>query len=140
MTALIQRFAGGGAKSLTLRNSRENPQNSIIAASPTDTVDGPLLRYTNSPPSFGSFDDWSVISRIALLGQPQGTMGGLLVAGFLFKTVGWRLLVISGKYIIKEICMSILLFYRVDSVYTGRTSLLMISVRSIKKLQIKSTY
>lgn len=97
LTALIQRFAGGGAKALTLRNSHENPQNSVIPTTPTDMVDGSLIRYTSSSPSFASFDDWSVLSRIALLGPPQGTMGGLLVAGFLFKTVGWRLLVISGK-------------------------------------------
>lgn len=97
LTALIQRFAGGGAKALTLRNARDNPQNSLMATSPTDIVDGPLIRYSSSSPSFGGFDDWSMLSRIALLGPPQGTMGGLLVAGFLFKTVGWRLLAISGK-------------------------------------------
>jgi len=42
-------------------------------------------------------DDWSLISKVAIASlSSQGTMGGLLVGGFLLKTVGWRVIVVSG--------------------------------------------
>jgi len=42
-------------------------------------------------------DDWSLLSKVAIASlSSQGTMGGLLVGGFLLKTVGWRVIVISG--------------------------------------------
>merc|ERR1719245_315144 len=41
-------------------------------------------------------DDWSVVSKVAMAAvTSQGTMGGLLVGGFLLKTVGWRVIVFS---------------------------------------------
>jgi len=42
-------------------------------------------------------DDWSLVSKVAIASlSSQGTMGGLLVGGFLLKTVGWRVIVVSG--------------------------------------------
>merc|ERR1712013_32359 len=42
-------------------------------------------------------DDWSMVSRLALASvSSQGTMGGLLVGGLLLKTVGWRVIAVSG--------------------------------------------
>jgi len=45
------------------------------------------------PPS----DELSLLSKVALASiTSQGTMGGLLVGGLLLKTVGWRVIAISG--------------------------------------------
>jgi len=42
-------------------------------------------------------DDWSLLSKIAIASiSSQGTMGGLMVGGLLFKTVGWRVLAFTG--------------------------------------------
>lgn len=43
-------------------------------------------------------DEWSLLSRVAVLGATgtQGTFGGLVIGGFLIKTVGWRLIVLTG--------------------------------------------
>merc|ERR1719317_885553 len=42
-------------------------------------------------------DDWSMVSKLALASvSSQGTMGGLLVGGLLLKTVGWRVIAVSG--------------------------------------------
>ncbi|KAF2901910.1 hypothetical protein ILUMI_04280 [Ignelater luminosus] len=92
ITALIQRFASGGSGSLlAIKNKRESPTSSIIPMTPTEQVDGRLL-YSNI-----NNDDWSILTRIALAGATsQGTMGGLLVAGFLLKTVGWRVIIFTG--------------------------------------------
>lgn len=81
ITTLIQRFAGGKANILALKNHRESPDNSIIPSTPTEQIDGRVF-YGNTA------DDWSILTRIALAtAGSQGTMGGLLVAGFLLKTV-----------------------------------------------------
>lgn len=41
--------------------------------------------------------DWSLISRVAVASvTSQGTMGVLLVAGMLLKTVGWRVIAVTG--------------------------------------------
>ncbi len=42
-------------------------------------------------------DDWSLVSKIAVASlTSQGTMGGLLVGGLLLKTVGWRVILVTG--------------------------------------------
>lgn len=92
ITSLIQRFAGSRSNLLALKNSREHPQNSVMVATPTDQIDGRFM-YNSS----ANADDWSILTRIALASAgSQGTMGGLLVAGFLMKTVGWRIIAITG--------------------------------------------
>ncbi|CAG9862018.1 unnamed protein product [Phyllotreta striolata] len=89
--SLIQKYAGRGANFLTLRNKRENHTENYIPSTPTDYVDGRLVY------SHPSIEDWSLLSRLAVMGaSSQGTMGCLVVAGFLFKTIGWRVIAVSG--------------------------------------------
>ncbi|XP_023021702.2 mitochondrial assembly regulatory factor [Leptinotarsa decemlineata] len=91
ITSLIQKYAGSGANFLALKSKRESPHNSVMPSSPTDVVDGRMMY-----PAVG-IDDWSLLSRIAIMGATsQGTMGCLLVAGFLFKTIGWRVVAVTG--------------------------------------------
>lgn len=81
ITTLIQRFAGGKANILALKNHRESPENSVIPSTPTEQIDGRVIYG-------GTADDWSLLTRVALAtAGSQGTMGGLIVAGFLLKTV-----------------------------------------------------
>lgn len=91
ITTLIQRFAGSKKNALALKNHRESPENSLsIPATPTENLDGRLFYGSTN-------DDWSLLTRFALAtAGSQGTMGGLLVAGFLLKTVGWRVIIITG--------------------------------------------
>jgi len=61
----------------------------------------PLTPLTPSneavPQLLTTADEWAAASRIALAAvASQGTVGGLLLAGFLLKTVGWRVIVVSG--------------------------------------------
>jgi len=59
---------------------------------PTEPLDGRLL-YPNG----NTTDDWSILTKIALASATsQSTMGGLLVTGFLLKTVGWRVIIVTG--------------------------------------------
>lgn len=50
--------------------------------SPTESIDS--LKFVSSNPNFSSrSDDWSLITKIAMASiTSQGTMGGLIVAGF----------------------------------------------------------
>lgn len=90
ITALIQRFSRGNT-ALTIKNKRENPSSSLIPMTPTDPLDGRLLLGSASP------EDWSILTRMALASvSSQGTMGGLLLAGVLLKTVGWRIIIFTG--------------------------------------------
>ncbi|XP_017781790.1 PREDICTED: transmembrane GTPase Marf isoform X2 [Nicrophorus vespilloides] len=89
ITAMIQRFGGSGNNFLALKNKRESPQNSLLPTTPSE-MDGRLYYGSN-------VEDWSILSRIAMASiSSQGTMGGLLVAGFLMKTVGWRIIAVTG--------------------------------------------
>ncbi|CAH1130201.1 unnamed protein product [Ceutorhynchus assimilis] len=86
ITALIQRYAGSKGGFFALKNKRED-----LHLAPSTPVNNQLL-YANS-----SLDDWSIISRIAIMSaSSQGTMGCLLVAGFMFKTIGWRVIAVTG--------------------------------------------
>lgn len=82
---------GSSGGLLALKNKRESPHNTLVPNTPTDQIDGRML-YTSA-----SIDDWSLLSRIAIMGATsQSTMGCLIVAGFLFKTVGWRIIAVTG--------------------------------------------
>merc|ERR1711872_1130154 len=42
-------------------------------------------------------DEWGLATKLAIASiSSQGTMGGLLLGGLLFKTVGWRVIALSG--------------------------------------------
>lgn len=90
ITALIQRFAGSKGSFLAIKNKRDSPQNHVMPSTPVD-VDNRML-YGNP-----TLDDWSVLSRIAIMGATsQSTMGCMLLSGFMFKTIGWRVVVVTG--------------------------------------------
>ncbi|XP_076167949.1 mitochondrial assembly regulatory factor isoform X2 [Ptiloglossa arizonensis] len=94
ITALINRFAGRHSSKLTIANYPQDIPPTIM--SPTESIDS--LKFVSSNPNFSSrSDDWSLITKIAMASiTSQGTMGGLIVAGFMLKTIGWRLIGVVG--------------------------------------------
>ncbi|XP_020282314.1 transmembrane GTPase Marf isoform X2 [Pseudomyrmex gracilis] len=94
-TALITRFAGKQGHRIAVANCPQEIPPCI--SSPADSIDS--LKYVSATPSNfqARSDDWSLASRIAVASiTSQGTMGGLLIAGFMLKTIGWRLIAITG--------------------------------------------
>lgn len=83
ITSLIQRFMGKGKPNpFVMKNYTESIPRHMASLSGNTSV---MLPQTS--------DDWSILSRLAVASiTSQGTMGGLLVGGFLMKTVGWRLI------------------------------------------------
>jgi len=78
---------------------RRGPPGSPYASTSIPRNNLPPL--TPDSPTFESFippqDDWSVLSKVAIASiSSQGTMGGLILGGLLFKTVGWRVLAFTG--------------------------------------------
>ncbi|XP_037914832.1 transmembrane GTPase Marf isoform X3 [Hermetia illucens] len=101
ITAMIQRFTGkakSGKKQAAITSGREGANNSNIQniLSPVSTeVDSPMCLMPNQQGI--TQEQLSMISRIAVASiGSQGTVGGLLVAGILLKTIGWRVLVGVG--------------------------------------------
>ncbi|XP_057325570.1 transmembrane GTPase Marf isoform X2 [Microplitis mediator] len=94
ITALINRFSGKQGNRLAIANYPQEIPPSIT--SPTDSIDS--LKYVTNPINLSPRnDDWSLASRIAFASiTSQGTMGGLIIAGFMLKTVGWRLIAVTG--------------------------------------------
>nr|CAG4640638.1 EOG090X01A3 [Eulimnadia texana] len=88
ITSLMQRFLGKGVSPLALKNYAEP------IARPLPFPENQNFQQRQIVPQ--SAEDWSMISRIALASlTSQGMMGGLLCAGFMMKTVGWRLIIAS---------------------------------------------
>ncbi|KAG6448657.1 transmembrane GTPase Marf [Manduca sexta] len=96
ITALIQRFQGKNTNRIALNNppqytpipptvrSLSGPENAV--AVPTAGRVGPF-----------SAEEWGLVSKFALGAlTSQGTMGGLLLSGLLLKTVGWRIVAVTG--------------------------------------------
>lgn len=94
ITALINRFAGKQGHKLAIANYPQEIPQSLV--SPTDSIDS--VKFVNNTVNFPArSDDWSLATRIAIASiTSQGTMGGLIVAGFMLKTVGWRLIAVTG--------------------------------------------
>ncbi|XP_039747403.1 transmembrane GTPase Marf [Pararge aegeria] len=97
ITALIQRFQGRHANKIALKNPPTVTQipPSMGPAAPSMEVS----RLSNGPSAMGplSAEEWSMISKFALGAlTSQGTMGGLLLSGLLLKTVGWRVVAVTG--------------------------------------------
>nr|CAG4644576.1 EOG090X01A3 [Leptodora kindtii] len=84
ITALMQRFLGkGNVVNWAIKNYNEAVPRPMPGAVVTN------MPQTN--------DDWSAISRLAVVSvTSQGTMGGLLLGGFMMKTVGWRLIIATA--------------------------------------------
>lgn len=88
LVALVQRLMGKASNRILNTRHKESVPRSI-----------PLTPLTPSnEPAFPSGqDDWSIISRFAVAAVgSQGTMGLALALGLMFKTVGWRLLALTG--------------------------------------------
>ena len=94
ITAIIQRFAGRQSHKLAIANYPQDMPPAVM--SPADSVDS--VKFISSTPNFQQrSDDWSLATRIAVASvTSQGTMGGLIVAGFMLKTIGWRLIAVTG--------------------------------------------
>nr|CAG4647674.1 EOG090X01A3 [Moina brachiata]SVE92854.1 EOG090X01A3 [Moina brachiata] len=87
LTALMQRFMGRGKPApWVINNYAESIPRPLGSQG---GISAQIVPQGN--------DDWSVLSRIAIASiTSQGTMGGLLLAGFMMKTVGWRLIFATG--------------------------------------------
>lgn len=88
LVALVQRLMGkASSRILNSRHKEQIPRS--VPMTP--------LTPSNEPAFPTAQDDWSIISRFAVAAVgSQGTMGLALALGLLFKTVGWRLLVLTG--------------------------------------------
>lgn len=85
ITSLIQRFMGKGKVA------------PWVISNYTESVPRPMASQSSLSGQFLPNEEFSMLSRIAVASiTSQGTMGGLLVGGFLLKTVGWRLIFFSG--------------------------------------------
>ncbi|XP_076242665.1 mitochondrial assembly regulatory factor isoform X1 [Calliopsis andreniformis] len=93
-TAIIQKFAGRQSQKLAIANYPQDIPPAIM--SPAESVDS--IKFVSNTPCYQPrSDDWSLATRIAVASiTSQGTMGGLIVAGFMLKTIGWRLIAVTG--------------------------------------------
>jgi len=90
-SCLMQRFMAAG----------EAKKRSGLHSHNYQSIPRPLSSHSSPETPSNEFiiptDDWSLMSKVAFASvSSQGTMGGLLVGGLLFKTVGWRVIAISG--------------------------------------------
>lgn len=94
ITAIINRFAGKQSPKFAIANYTQDIPPALM--SPAESVDS--MKFVTSTPTFPArSDDWSLASKIAMASvSSQGTMGGLIVAGFMLKTIGWRLIAVAG--------------------------------------------
>nr|XP_012146448.1 PREDICTED: transmembrane GTPase Marf isoform X3 [Megachile rotundata] len=95
ITAIINRFAGKQGKKLAIANYPQDIPPPIM--SPAESIDS-LKLMSSAPSNFPQrSEDWSLATKIAVASiTSQGTMGGLIVAGFMLKTIGWRLIAVTG--------------------------------------------
>lgn len=92
ISALVYRFLGSNGHRINIANYNRVPS---MIGTPDYGLDMNVSGAMT--PAHNNDDYMSVVSRIALASiTSQGTMGGLLVAGLMLKTVGWRLILASG--------------------------------------------
>lgn len=97
ITAMLQRFTGK-----VKERNRKNPpiwncQSSVQIASPITPTNETPVCLIPTPVGGITQEQLSMISRLALASVgSQGTVGGLIVAGIMLKTIGWRVLVGVG--------------------------------------------
>lgn len=90
IVSLIQRFAGSGSNKIAVRNHNQTVQTPIEGNNYCSAL-------TPSSMPLMQPEAWSITSKLLLSSVgSQGTMGGLLVAGFMLKTVGWRLILATS--------------------------------------------
>ncbi|XP_032514191.2 transmembrane GTPase Marf [Danaus plexippus] len=96
ITALIQRFQGRNTNKIALKNPPMHTQIPPTVGPPAPSME--VSRVSNGG-SMGplSAEEWGMVSKFALGAlTSQGTMGGLLLSGLLLKTVGWRVVALTG--------------------------------------------
>lgn len=99
ITALIQRFQGKNTNKIALKNP---PQYTSIPPSVSTIPSSMEVARTPNGPTLAaqvglSAEEWGLVSKFALGAlTSQGTMGGLLLSGLLLKTVGWRIVAVTG--------------------------------------------
>lgn len=97
ISAMIQRFTGK-AKGINKRvpGITSNRHNSNMLSPITPTSETPLCLMPTNTAGITQ-EQLSMISRFAVASiGSQGTVGGLVVAGIMLKTIGWRVLVGIG--------------------------------------------
>ena len=100
LVSMIQRFLGGGGRQSSVRRVATQTASDSVAANMSAIPRG--LKASHSPVTptnefFVPQDDWSLVSKVAVASlTSQGTMGGLIVGGLLLKTVGWRVIIVTG--------------------------------------------
>ncbi len=88
-TALLNRFLRSGRRKGL--QYYDDPAGGVPRGMPTLSPVAPTNEFIVPQ------DDWSLVSKVAVASlTSQGTMGGLLVGGLLLKTVGWRVLLVTG--------------------------------------------
>ncbi|XP_060810759.1 transmembrane GTPase Marf [Amyelois transitella] len=96
ITALIQRFHGKNSNKIALKNP---PTYTQIPPTVSNLPANNMEVVRSNGASIGPFsaEEWSMVSKFALGAlTSQGTMGGLLLSGLLLKTVGWRIVAVTG--------------------------------------------
>jgi len=99
LTAIIARFAPkGSANKLALTNYPQPQGYGPSALSPCDGPDSSFYQMNHNPSALSlPSEEWSLMSKVVLASiGSQGTVGGLLVAGMMFKTVGWRIIAVTS--------------------------------------------
>ncbi|XP_049866737.1 transmembrane GTPase Marf [Pectinophora gossypiella] len=97
LTALIQRFHGKNSNKIALKNPPQYTQIPPSVSSIPSSME--VSRPASNGPAALAFssEEWSLLSKFALGAlTSQGTMGGLLLSGLLLKTVGWRIVAVTG--------------------------------------------
>jgi len=95
-SCLMSRFMAAGQSKKRNGHQSYNPYSSLQRP-PTYQSYSYSTPETPSNEFFVPQDEWSVMSKLAVASiSSQGTMGGLLVGGLLLKTVGWRVIAVSG--------------------------------------------
>ncbi|MCL4136454.1 UNVERIFIED_CONTAM: hypothetical protein GTU68_039291 [Idotea baltica] len=88
VVSMVRRFLGSAGNRFVGGNYKEQVPRGVPMTPMTPS---------NEPPLGVSQDDWSIISRFAVAAVgSQGTMGLALALGLMFKTVGWRLIAVTG--------------------------------------------
>lgn len=105
IVSLISRFAGRDKAKQTAVNYQPLPNYGPSMLSPCDSMDMSYYAGPQSPcapPASSSItgllrpEDWTLASKFALASiGSQGTVGGLLLAGMVLKTVGWRVIAVT---------------------------------------------
>uniref|UniRef100_A0A1A9WT32 Dynamin-type G domain-containing protein n=1 Tax=Glossina brevipalpis TaxID=37001 RepID=A0A1A9WT32_9MUSC len=97
ITAMLQRFTGKVKERNRKNLAIMTCQSSVQIASPITPTNETPVCLIPTPVGGITQEQLSMISRLALASVgSQGTVGGLIVAGIMLKTIGWRVLVGVG--------------------------------------------